>query len=105
MEFYSTPMVLVMISIPMLTLPVMVVPPIPPVGMKVVVVYPVISYRHAKNIIGWYDKDICRNIIHPKCYPGSVVYGRPEPIAPVEAEPVAPVEIETHRVRHQIDLR
>jgi hypothetical protein len=100
MKLSATPMTLGLFSIPGLIVPVAITTPIAPVAMKVIVVYTMISWRHAENIIRWYNHDGRWHKSFPDRYPRSVVNGRPEPITSMVAIPVASVEIKPYGVRH-----
>jgi hypothetical protein len=104
MEFSPSPAMRGMISVPILPLPVATTTPIPPVAMEVIVMYPVISWRQSKNIIGWHNHNGRGYKTHPDRYPRSAVKGSPEPITSVQTIPVAPVEIKTCHIWHQIDI-
>jgi hypothetical protein len=104
MKISTTPMMLGMISIPIMPVPVVIMTPIPPVAMEVTIVYPMISWRQTENIIRWYTHDGRGDKRFPNSYPRSGVKGSPEPVTSVEAIPVASVEIKTYIVRHQIDI-
>jgi hypothetical protein len=93
-----------MISIPTMTVPVVSTIPIPPVAMKISVVYPMISGRHTENIIRWDGHDRPWHKRYPDRPPRPTVKGSPEPMISMKAIPVAPMEIKTYCVRHHIDI-
>jgi hypothetical protein len=93
-----------MISIPTVTVPVMGTTPIPPVAMKISVVYPVISRRHAENIIRWDSHDRPWHKRQSDRSPRPTVKGSPEPMIFMEAIPVAPMKIKTYYARHHIHI-
>jgi hypothetical protein len=104
MKFSTSPMMMVMIFIPVILAPVMVMSPSPPIVMELTVVNPVISPRHTENIIRRDSKNGPRNQSWLDKSPGAVIGARPEPPVSMKPIPRAIVEIKTRRFRHQVDI-
>src|SRR5574341_1167256 len=96
----TAPMMPGVISILVMPVPIAITPPIPPMAMEVAVVDSMISWRHTKNIIRWYNHDGAGNAKRLYIYPRSAVNIRPEPATSVEAIPVTSVEIKARGVWH-----
>jgi hypothetical protein len=88
-----TPTMLGIISIPTMTVPVVSTTPIPPVAVKISIVYPMISRRHTENIIRWNSHDRPWHKRYLDRSPRSTVKGSPEPMISMKPIPVASVEI------------
>jgi hypothetical protein len=104
MKLSSTPMMQGVVSVPRLSVPVVITTPIPPVATELTVVYMMIPWRQPEDIVRWNNPDSRGDKRRLNKTPGSVVDGRPEPVILKEAIPEAVEKIKTCRVRDQIDI-
>jgi hypothetical protein len=104
MKISSTPMMHGVVSVPRLSVPVVITAPIPPVATELTVVYMMIPWRQSEDIVRWDNPDSRGDKRRLDKTPGSVVDGRPEPVILKEAIPEAVEKIKTCRVRDQIDI-
>ena len=90
--------------IPIISMPVLLIVPSPPVSTEVSIVYPVISTRQVEIIIRRYIHDHSWDKRRLNIGPGSGIDVRPVPVISIESVPDVIVEIKARRARHHIDI-